>query len=54
MAHGARVDRWIYFQKMDAKLAMADASYQWIDIDPFGSLLHFLIPQFKVWPEQAC
>lgn len=32
----------IYFQKMDAKLAMADASYQWIDIDPFGSPVAFL------------
>ena len=32
----------IYFQKMDAKLAMADASYQWIDIDPFGSPVAFI------------
>ena len=32
----------IYFQKMDAKLAMADASYQWIDIDPFGSPVPFI------------
>ncbi len=32
----------LYFQKMDAKLAMADASYQWIDIDPFGSPVPFL------------
>ena len=32
----------IYFQKLDAKLAMADASYQWIDIDPFGSPVPFI------------
>tara|TARA_B100001540_G_scaffold125922_1_gene112358 strand:+ start:2827 stop:4170 length:1344 start_codon:yes stop_codon:yes gene_type:complete len=32
----------IFFQKMDAKLAMADASYQWIDIDPFGSPVPFI------------
>ncbi len=32
----------LYFQKMDAKLAMADASYQWIDIDPFGSPVKFI------------
>ena len=32
----------LYFQKMDAKLAMADASYQWIDIDPFGSPVPFI------------
>ena len=32
----------IYFQRMDAKLAMADASYQWIDIDPFGSPVPFI------------
>tara|TARA_B100000925_G_scaffold71473_1_gene49774 strand:+ start:639 stop:1982 length:1344 start_codon:yes stop_codon:yes gene_type:complete len=32
----------IFFQKMDAKLAMADASYQWIDIDPFGSPVTFI------------
>ncbi len=32
----------IYFQKMDAKLALADASYQWIDIDPFGSPVPFI------------
>ncbi|MEC7228530.1 MAG: hypothetical protein VXV95_00570, partial [Candidatus Thermoplasmatota archaeon] len=28
--------------KMDAKLALADASYQWIDIDPFGSPVPFI------------
>ena len=32
----------IFFQKMDAKLAMAHASYQWIDIDPFGSPVPFI------------
>ncbi len=32
----------IFFQQMDAKLAMADASYQWIDIDPFGSPVPFI------------
>tara|TARA_Y100001935_G_C17307572_1_gene513380 strand:- start:994 stop:2337 length:1344 start_codon:yes stop_codon:yes gene_type:complete len=32
----------IFFQKMDAKLAMAEASYQWIDIDPFGSPVPFI------------
>ena len=32
----------ILFQQLDARVALSDASYQWIDIDPFGSPVSFL------------
>jgi tRNA (guanine26-N2/guanine27-N2)-dimethyltransferase len=32
----------IFFQQLDARVALSDASYQWIDVDPFGSPVSFL------------
>ena len=32
----------ILFQRLDARVALSDASYQWIDLDPFGSPVSFL------------
>tara|TARA_B100000900_G_scaffold302877_1_gene261432 strand:- start:5345 stop:6700 length:1356 start_codon:yes stop_codon:yes gene_type:complete len=35
-------DNGIYFQNLDARVALSEASFQWIDIDPFGSPIPFL------------
>ena len=35
-------DNGIFFQQLDARVALSEASYQWIDIDPFGSPVSFL------------
>ncbi|MDP6333499.1 MAG: hypothetical protein QF479_02575 [Candidatus Poseidoniaceae archaeon] len=32
----------ILFQQLDARVALSEASYQWIDVDPFGSPVSFL------------
>jgi tRNA (guanine26-N2/guanine27-N2)-dimethyltransferase len=32
----------IFFQQLDARVALSEASYQWIDVDPFGSPVSFL------------
>ena len=35
-------DNGIHFQRLDARMAMVDAAYQWVDLDPFGSPIQFL------------
>ena len=35
-------DNGIHFQRLDARMAMVDAAYQWVDLDPFGSPVQFL------------
>ena len=35
-------DNGIFFQQLDARVALSEASYQWIDVDPFGSPVSFL------------
>ena len=35
-------DNGIYFQKLDARVALSESSFQWIDLDPFGSPVQFL------------
>ena len=32
----------LHFQRLDARMAMVDAAYQWVDLDPFGSPIQFL------------
>jgi tRNA (guanine26-N2/guanine27-N2)-dimethyltransferase len=32
----------LFFQTLDARVALSEASYQWIDLDPFGSPVSFL------------
>lgn len=35
-------DNGLHFQRLDARMAMVDAAYQWVDLDPFGSPIQFL------------
>tara|TARA_B100001564_G_scaffold243688_1_gene206522 strand:- start:1977 stop:3341 length:1365 start_codon:yes stop_codon:yes gene_type:complete len=35
-------DNGIFFQQLDARVALSEASFQWIDVDPFGSPVSFL------------
>ena len=35
-------DNGVHFQRLDARMAMVDAAYQWVDLDPFGSPIQFL------------
>jgi tRNA (guanine26-N2/guanine27-N2)-dimethyltransferase len=35
-------DNGLHFQRLDARMAMVDAAYQWVDLDPFGSPVQFL------------
>ncbi len=35
-------DNGIYFQKLDARVALSESSFQWVDLDPFGSPVPFL------------
>ena len=35
-------DNGIHFQRLAARMAMVDAAYQWVDLDPFGSPVQFL------------
>ena len=51
MAQRSPISKRYFFQKMDAKLAMADTSYQWIDIDPFGSPVPFIDSSLQVLRE---
>ena len=32
----------LHFQRLGARMAMVDAAYQWVDLDPFGSPIQFL------------
>jgi tRNA (guanine26-N2/guanine27-N2)-dimethyltransferase len=35
-------DNGVHFQRLDARMAMVGAAYQWVDLDPFGSPIQFL------------